>query len=589
MSLLDRVSNDLRTARALVRIGATLRKARPGSSYTFVDAFHEGMAGNEDRPAILFEGRSASYREVDALSNRVGHWALDQGMRPGDVVALMAPNRLEYIPLWLGLTKAGVVTALINSNLTGAPLAHSIEVAGADHVIVDPELAPALQDAGAKGRPWLLEGGGSAGEDLQAALAEARDAALPAHVRRGFRAEDTMVYIYTSGTTGLPKAAKISHQRAITMATGGHVALEFGPGDVMYDCLPLYHSAGGMMAAGGALLSGATLAVSRKFSASRFIPECRETGATGFQYIGELCRYLLNSPVQERERDHQLRACIGNGLRPEVWEPFQQRFGIPKVLEFYGATEGTMSLMNLDGKPGAVGRMPAVIRKVLGIHLVKFDVAREEVVRDARGRCIECEPDEPGELIGRIGRGVRFEGYTNEEATRKKVLTDVFASGDQYFRSGDLLRADRDGWFYFVDRIGDTFRWKGENVATSEVAEVLSACVGVDEANVYGVEVPGADGRAGMAALVTSAGFELENVAARLESQLAAYARPLFLRLQPEMEVTGTFKHRKVELVKDGFDPSRVSDPIYFRDAEKGYVPFDAALHARLMAGELRV
>jgi len=436
---------------------------------------------------------------------------------------------------------------------------------------------------------WALDSCDALGEDFDAALAEASDVPLGAEARDGIHAEDALIYIYTSGTTGLPKAAKISHQRALAATHGMRVAQELGPRDVMYDCLPLYHSAGGLAAAGASLLGGSTLAVTRKFSAGRFIDECRETGATTFQYIGELCRYLLNSPEQPGERDHVLRMCIGNGMRPEVWEPFQKRFGIPRVIEFYGATEGNVSLINLDGKPGAVGRLGALARRAMGLHVVRFDVEREEVVRDAKGRCIECGPGEPGEVIARINDLTRFDGYTDAKATKKKVLTDVFRTGDRFFRTGDLLRFDEDGWFYFVDRIGDTFRWKGENVSTGEVAEVLATFPGVAEANVYGVEVQGSDGRAGMASLVATDAFDLEALGRHLERHLPAYARPLFLRLQPQMEITGTFKHRKVDLVKEGFDPDRVGGPLFFRDAEKGYVPLERELYARIEAGEVRM
>ncbi|MDJ0847103.1 MAG: long-chain-acyl-CoA synthetase [Myxococcota bacterium] len=592
MTLLDRIVSDFRLVKTYAGLAMALRKARPGSSYTFLDAYEESLGRHRGRPAIRFEGREMSYGEVDAYANRVARWARGQGFERGDVVALLAPNRLEYLPIWIGLGKVGVVAALINTNLTGRSLVHCVSVARARTAIVDPELAPALDEV--RGEldgmgVWELDGGDARGEDFDAALAEVGDAPIGAEAREGIHAEDALMYIYTSGTTGLPKAAKISHQRALAASHGARAAQELGPRDVMYDCLPLYHSAGGLAAAGASLLGGSTLAVSRKFSASRFIDECRETGATTFQYIGELCRYLLNSPERPREREHDLRMCIGNGMRPEVWEPFQQRFGIPRVLEFYGATEGNVSFINLDGKPGTVGRVPAFARKAMGLHVVRFDVEREEVVRDAQGHCIECGPGEAGEVIARINELTRFDGYTDEQATKKKVLTDVFRPGDRYFRTGDLLRFDEEGYFYFVDRIGDTFRWKGENVSTNEVAEVLSSCPGVSEVNVYGVEVHGCDGRAGMASLVTTDAFDLEAIGRHVERELPAYARPLFLRLQPEMETTGTFKHRKVQLVKGGFDPDQVADPLFFHDGEKGYVPLEPDLYARIQAGEVRV
>jgi fatty-acyl-CoA synthase len=343
------------------------------------------------------------------------------------------------------------------------------------------------------------------------------------------------------------------------------------------------------MAAGSALMSGAVLVLARKFSARRFWSDCRENEVTSFQYIGELCRYLLHAPEHADETRHRVRVCIGNGLRPEIWEQFQERFGIPKIIEFYGATEGNVALMNLDGKVGAIGRLPRIVRGVMGVALIRYDVAKDEHERGPKGFCIPCKPGEVGEAIGRITAMSRFDGYSSPEATEKKILRNVFKTGDAYFRTGDLMRMDDEDYFYFVDRIGDTFRWKGENVSTNEVAEVLSVCPGVKEANVYGVTVPGQDGRAGMAALVVEPGFDPAALAERAARELPAYARPVFVRLLPQIEITGTFKHRKVELVKEGFDPAAISDPLYFLDGERGYVRLDPALFGRIARGEQRV
>jgi fatty-acyl-CoA synthase len=280
---------------------------------------------------------------------------------------------------------------------------------------------------------------------------------------------------------------------------------------------------------------------------------------------------------------------VGNGLRPDVWKPFQERFRIPQIFEFYGATEGTVAMINYDGKVGSVGRLPGFVRRALGIHLIRYDVESDTHVRGPDGFCIPCAPDEIGEAIGRISGVSRFEGYTSASATEKKILRDVFEKGDAFFRTGDLLRMDAEGYFYFVDRIGDTFRWKGENVATSEVAEALSVVPGVREANVYGVTVPGQEGRAGMAALVVDEEFDPGALYEHLARELPSYARPVFVRLGSEIEVTGTFKHRKVDLVKQGFDPAVVTDPVLFADAAtKSYVPLTPDLHARILAGAVR-
>ncbi|HXZ85813.1 MAG TPA: AMP-binding protein, partial [Myxococcota bacterium] len=452
--------------------------------------------------------------------------------------------------------------------------------------------------------PWQLwlagDPGGAPAEpprgahDLAADLAARPSANLPVDARAECRTGDDLFYIYTSGTTGLPKAARFSHLKFITAGTAARL-VGFDQNGVMYCALPLYHSAGGCMAVGAALLSGGTLALRRRFSAREFWGDVRRQRATSFQYIGEFCRYLLNQPPDAQDGQHELQFCIGNGLRPDIWEEFRDRFRLPRIVEFYGATEGNVSLVNLDNKLGSVGRIPT--RLLMDARLVRYDVERDEHPRDAQGRLIECKPDEVGELIGGLPRRAgdnrgRFEGYTSREATERKILRNAFESGDAFFRTGDLLRRDAQGYFYFVDRIGDTFRWKGENVSTQEVAEALVHFPGVEMANVYGVAVPGADGRAGMVALVLGpqAEFDPRAFYAHAVTALPAYATPVFVRLQHEAELTGTFKLRKVELQHDGYDPARVRDPLYVRDdGARCYVPLDVDAHQRLLAGELRL
>ncbi|MEM9033684.1 MAG: AMP-binding protein, partial [Actinomycetota bacterium] len=373
-------------------------------------------------------------------------------------------------------------------------------------------------------------------------------------------------------------------------SAGGQAMGNWGADDRVYVPLPLFHTAGGVAALGGAVQGGSTAVIAERFSTSRFWSDCVEHGVTAFQYIGELCRYLLNAPEHPDERRHRVRVAVGNGLRPDVWPAFQERFGIEQIVEFYGATEGNVALVNLDGRVGAVGRLPGAMRSALGVHLVRFDVESEEVVRDPQGRCIEAEPGEAGELVAKISRTARFDGYSDEAATEKKVLRDVFADGDAFFRTGDLLRLADDGYYEFVDRIGDTFRWKGENVSTAEVSEVLGMHPAVGEANAYGVEAPGGDGRCGMAAIVAEGELDPADLGRHVAAELPAYARPRFVRLVDSLVVTGTFKHRKVELVRDGFDPAVIDDPLWFLDpASDEYVPLDATLHQRIVEGEVRL
>jgi fatty-acyl-CoA synthase len=340
------------------------------------------------------------------------------------------------------------------------------------------------------------------------------------------------------------------------------------------------------------LTAGGAIIIRRKFSAHEFWDDCFRYRATFFQYIGELCRYLLNAPPGPHERDHSIRAITGNGLRPEIWPIFQKRFAIPKIIEFYGATEGNVSMLNYDGTVGAVGRIPRYMRKMMTTRIARFDVEHEMPIRGADGLCQECAPNEVGEAIGQIVNepGKTFDGYTKPSDTEKKILRDVFEKGDAWFRTGDLMRQDEHGYFYFVDRIGDTYRWKGENVATSEVSEALGVVPGIKEANVYGVGVPGMDGRAGMAALVAGPEFDASTLAGKLANNLPVYARPVFLRLMPEIEITGTFKQRKVDLVKDGFDPAKIAEPIYWLDtASSRYERLDSARYTDIVSGRMKL
>lgn len=595
MSLAEALAREYTFIRSVGRTFYRMRRVKPDERYTISDILEDYAARRPDNTAILFEDRTLTYRDLAEGANRYARWAQGQGIAKGDVVALFMENRPEYLMAWLGVVKLGGVVALLNTNLRGAALNHSVGIAKARHIVVGGELAEpyalAAREMERRPTPWLTGGGAEFGEDLDSALAQMSPAPLDKSVRENLTTKDNAFYIYTSGTTGLPKAANFSHMRMLFMMFGFAGALGARESDRMYDTLPLYHSTGGVCAVGVALTSGGSLVLRRKFSANAFWSDCRKYQATFFQYIGELCRYLLNTPVSPDERAHNLRAITGNGLRPEIWPAFQERFAIPKIVEFYGATEGNVAMLNYDGKVGAVGRLPGYMRRILGTRIVQFDFEREMPLRTADGYCVECGDDEVGEAIGRIeempGRG--FEGYTGAEDTNKKILRNVFEAGDAWFRTGDLMRRDRLGYFYFVDRIGDTFRWKGENVATSEVAEALSVVPGILEANVYGVTVPGQDGRAGMAALVVGDGFDPSSLAGLLSGRLPGYARPLFLRLRPAMEITGTFKHRKVELAREGFDPGKVNDPLFWLDMRaQSYVPLEPAAHADILSGRVR-
>lgn len=590
--------------RALERTAAIER-----SPHTTLPVLIDALAERfEAAPALVSPAATTlSYRSLSQTASRYARWARAEGLQAGEVVCLLMDNCPDYLAIWLGLTRAGVTVALLNTHLTGAPLAHCIRIAGARGLIAGAGFGGRIPELRASGLAdiacWAhgaddpeLPRIDSAAAALAGEPVSATECALPS-------LSDRALYIYTSGTTGLPKAAVVSHHRLMQWSHWFAGLMDITPADRLYDCLPMYHSVGGVVATGATLVGGGAVVLRERFSASRFWRDIREERCTIFQYIGELCRYLLNTPdstdsLGEPPRDvksHTLRLACGNGLRAEVWKAFQARFQIPRILEYYAATEGSFSLYNCEGRPGSIGRIPPFLSHRYPVSLVRFDPATGLPVRDVEGRCIRCGPDEAGEAIGRIAEGdsaagARFEGYADAQATQAKVLRDVFAPGDAWYRTGDLMTRDAQGFFYFVDRIGDTFRWKGENVSTTEVAAVLESCKGVVEVAVYGVSVSHAEGRAGMAALVVNSEFDLATFRGEAIARLPEYARPVFLRIVPALDLTGTFKLSKQRLAAEGYDPAQTDDALYFNDSALGhYIRLDAALHKRIVEGLVRL
>jgi fatty-acyl-CoA synthase len=569
------------------------------ASRIFPTIIEENAERYDTAAALLSERESMSYGELAKRARQYARWALDQGITAGDTVALSMPNRPEFAAIWLGLTKIGAVVALLNTRLVGPSLSHCVAIAGPKHVIVATELAqPFLQiipTLSATTKFWLHGADGPGWCRIDTNVSSYANHALSAGEVRPVSLSDPALLIYTSGTTGLPKAARISHHRIMMWSAWFAGMANISSNDRMYNCLPMYHSVGGIVAVGSVLVAGGSVAIGEKFSVRQFWDEVVRWDCTLFQYIGELCRYLVSALPHDNETRHRIRLCCGNGLRADIWTKFQERFRIPQILEFYAATEGSFSLFNVEGKPGAIGRVPSFLSHRFPATLVKFDIEREMPLRDAQGFCIRCGTDEVGEAIGRLTAeeknfAARFEGYTNAADSERKILRNVFTEGDAWFRTGDLMRKDAKGFFFFVDRIGDTFRWKGENVASLEVAEAICACPGVVDASVYGVAVPGTDGRAGMAALAAEPSFNPVILRAHLCACLPAYARPAFLRIRSELDLTETFKQKKQQLIAEGYDPSRIDDALFFDDAKsENYIPLDQSLFSALKSGHLRL
>ncbi|KAG9354171.1 hypothetical protein JZ751_012295 [Albula glossodonta] len=563
------VGRDLHAAGVLLRVKLNVKRHLRERN-TIPKIFNETVQRYGDKTALIFEGTGEAwtFKQLDAYSNRVANFLLERGFKEGDVVALFMENRSQYVGLWLGMAKIGVEAALINFNLRLDALVHCINISSAKAVRVP------------GGTEWL-------DPLLEAALSH-----LPSPPHRCFT--DRLFYIYTSGTTGMPKAAIVVHSRYYRMAALVYYGFRMRSDDVLYDCLPLYHSAGNIVGVGQCLIHGMTVVIKRKFSASRFWDDCVKYNCTIVQYIGEICRYLLNQPVRDTERQHHVRMALGNGLRQSIWDEFTSRFNVPQIAEFYGATECNCSLGNFDNKVGACGFNSQILPFIYPIRLVRVDEETMELLRGPDGVCIPCKPGEPGQLVGRIIQNDplrRFDGYINQTATNKKIAQNVFKKGDSAYLSGDVLIMDKYGYMYFKDRTGDTFRWKGENVSTTEVEGTLSRILDMKDVVVYGVEVPGAEGKAGMAAIADPThATDLERFGRDLEKALPPYARPVFLRFLPEVNKTGTYKFQKTEMRREGFDPRLVSDKLYFLDPSRGrYVELDLELHSSILSGKQKL
>uniref|UniRef100_A0A8C5H011 Very long-chain fatty acid transport protein n=1 Tax=Gouania willdenowi TaxID=441366 RepID=A0A8C5H011_GOUWI len=572
---------------------------------TIPTLFAQIVALNPDKPALIYEatGEVWSFQKLQQQCHAVAHWALKQEWVEGDVVALYLESQPLVVALWLGLAMVGVEAALINHNLRLHSLLHCVNVSGARAMVFGAEKAEAVSevmDSLQHNMVMFISGELNDEVKLPSRVCQSLDKLLarsPTHapqhkLRKEFN--DRLFYIFTSGTTGMPKAAIIVHSRYYRIAAFGFHSFGLCCDDVLYNCLPLYHSAGTIMGVGQCLLFGLTVVIRKKFSASRFWDDCVQHNCTVIQYIGEVCRYLLSQPVCPSETHHSVRVAFGNGLHPSVWKEFVQRFQIPKIGEFYGATECNCSLINIDGKVGACGFNSRILPSFYPIRLVRVKQDNMELLRDSHGLCVPCLPEEPGMLVGRIDLTDplrRFDGYVDMDSTNQKIAHNVFRMGDSAYVSGDVMVMDDYGYIFFRDRSGDTFRWRGENVSTTEVEGVLSGLLGHTDVAVYGVSIPGVEGKAGMAAITHNGDqLDLGSFLITAQKSLPSYAIPVFLRLMPSVDTTGTFKIQKMRLQKEGFKPSNPSEKMYFLNSRTGsYVAITDELYNDIMEKKVRL
>ena len=577
------------TQQKMDKRSAAAMRIKPKQAYTVADRLEAQANKFAERPFIIYQDQPLSYGEIDRRANKMANALISLGVNAGDTCAIALENRPEFFITWFALAKVGAVTAFINTHVAGPALRHAIETTHAKGVIVGDECAANFiqTDGLDTANHWRLEDSecpadsaqqGAFSNALITALESASDSAIPASQREGIVAIDPMLLIFTSGTTGLPKAAIYSHLRWLCSGDVMEVTVDATEQDVFYCCLPLYHGAAATSVTSTALAAGSAIVVRRKFSVSGFWPEIAKHGVTVCQYIGEICRYLLNRNIAAPE--NKLRAMMGAGLTQETWQKWLDLYGHVDVYEGWGSTEANTNLINLDNYVGSCGRVPDWQKT--NFRLVKFNVEENDYIRDENGFCILCEPGEVGEGLGMIldlpdiGVG-KFEGYTVPEETERKIVRNVFQQGDAYWRSGDLLRYDENRYFYFVDRVGDTFRWKSENVSTQEVATILADFDGIEFINVYGVLVPNHEGRAGMAAIVMQPGQSFDSKAFYqwVSDKLPHYAGPLFVRVSERADMTTTFKLRKVDLQKQGYSPTLCQDPLFIKDdSSQDYVAY---------------
>ncbi|MDX5335789.1 MAG: long-chain-acyl-CoA synthetase [Marinobacter sp.] len=553
-----------------------------------------------NRPAILFDDRTVTWSELDAWSNRIAHYLKDQGLVKGDAIAVLLDNRPELLATVVGAAKVGVACAMLNTSQKGKVLAHSINLIQPRMLVVGAELvdhAEGVRDdvqlRHSKPLQYLADantlnmfGEASEGYTNMAFEVSQRSSTRPM-LSNNVTMGDTAVYLYTSGTTGLPKAAPGSHRKFIRAYGGfGMLSLAMEPEDVLYCTLPLYHGTALLVCWGSVLAGGSAIALRRKFSASAFWDDVRKYNATTFGYVGELCRYLLNQPPSAQDRNHGLTKMIGNGLRPSIWTEFKERFGIDKVAELYASSEGNIGFSNFFNMDNTVGFSTAPYK------LVKYHEGTRDPIRNSKGRLEEVKKGQPGLLIGEINKKWAFEGYTQKDATEKSILRDAFKKGDAWFNTGDVLKEIGCRHLQFVDRMGDTFRWKGENVSTTEVENIIDGSGMVQEAIVYGVEIPNTNGKAGMVTLVPQnpeASFDADKLFAYLQDNLPPYAIPVFVRVTHAIEKTGTFKYRKVDIQKLGYSLSRPHEEVYaWLPGSSSYTQLTPELVADIDAGGVR-
>lgn len=594
--------NVIRGATAILpNIGTTLKglgaliSAKPHKKNSIGLLLEKRAAAQPNHIAVRYQDQTLTYRELNEQANRIAHYLMTIGISTGDSIGIMFDNRPETLVTVMATVKLGAIASMINTSQRSEVLAHSINLTNPKAIFVGEEvlenmstIEDSLPDALKKNLFYIKDDGKIPCPALYKELAKeivGQPSENPVTTKE-VKLHQPCYYIFTSGTTGLPKASVMTHYRWFkSMAGMGLASMRMTKNDVLYVSLPLYHNNALTVSMAAVLGAGGCVAISRKFSVSRFWDEVRHHGATAFCYIGELCRYLLNNPPSDQDKNHKVRVIIGNGLRPDIWMEFKERFNIKHINEFYGASECNLVFTNALNLDKTAGICP------LSYNIVAYDIENDLPIRDAKGSMVPVKKGEVGLLITEINDKQPFDGYTNEEDSNKKIFRDVFKKGDSWFNTGDLVLNQGFKHVAFADRLGDTFRWKGENVATTEVESILMNFPGIEHAVAYGVEIPNTDGRAGMASVSLKEGQSSVDWAAltnHMREKLPAYAIPVFLRVREQQEITGTFKYRKVELKKEAYHLDQVAEPILvLQGKDSHYEPLTASVETDINSGRI--
>jgi acyl-CoA synthetase (AMP-forming)/AMP-acid ligase II len=581
----------LPSARKILCATFKLHALTPDSKQSIGKLLEHKAQVQPERDCLLFEGQVWNYRDFNAWANRIADVLRRHGVRPGDTVGVLFENRPELLACVAALAKIGAVAGMLNPKQRGESLQFSLGVIKPKLMLIGDDCLSALLAAcpiQPPGVSWFWVGSGNAPRGLIDLPKACLTASTANPLDTGsIRASTPCYFVFTSGTTGRPKASVMTHLRWLRCGYGmGQAAMRLNADDVFYCPLPFYHNSALTLCWSSVLTSGAALAMARKFSASGFWNDIRSSGATAFVYVGEMCRYLLSWPPGKLDREHRIRVVVGNGLRPEIWDQFQQRFAIAHVCEFYGSSEGNLAFVNALGLPRTAGLT------MMPYSIVAYDTPHERPLRDTNDRMCKIALGEVGLLITEVSASNPFDGYTDAKASEAKLLHNVFAKGDSWINSGDLVRDQGFRHIAFVDRVGDSFRWKGENIATTDVERAIGSVDGIAQVGVYGVSVPNTEGRAGMAAVVMQANqaFDGAKLASNLLKVLPAYAVPVFVRVMQAQETTGTFKIRKAELKDQGFDPSTIGEPLFvLLHRDQGYEALSDKHYRRILSGALKL